>query len=114
MRHLLSQSPRELGPIEGFDDVEQRDRFFHLIGLEMTDEMERGIWNLRFEQRPFVFRLLNAILPKLPVPGVEDLLDTGRFMGFGDRNQGYGIGSSPGTQRNFANTRANPRKILSS
>ena len=92
-RHLLGESARELGPVDGLDHVEQRDRLAHLVRLQRTDQMQLDAGMARLQRRPFGLRLLHAVLAEAALARADRLLDDGgrHGLGHGDQLDACGI-----------------------
>src|SRR5262249_14011315 len=67
--HLAGERLSELRPVERLDDVEERHRFLHLVGLKGSDEMELEARCGSLEGGVFVRRLLNPVFPELLLSG---------------------------------------------
>ncbi len=93
--HRLGQLFREFGPVDGFYDVEQRDGFLDLIGLQRTDEMQNQVGVFRLEDGEFGRRLLHAVFSKNPLSGQQRLADRVRVMRLADRDQRDGTRVAP-------------------
>ncbi len=85
--HFAGQRLGELRPVERLDDVEQRHRLLHLVGLQRADEMELEPGMAGFEGGKFRLRLLHAVLAEAALPGGDRRGDGGRVMGLAHRHQ---------------------------
>ena len=74
--------------VDRLDDVEQRHRIRHLVGLQRSDEMQLDIAMGRLERRPFRACLLHPVFPERPLAGGDHRHDRFRPERLAHRHQG--------------------------
>ena len=87
-RHLLRQDLGEVGPVDGFDRVEQRHRFLDLVGLQRTDEVQAKVGEPGLERGIFRRGFLHAVLAEDALAGGERGGDGVLAVGLRNRDQG--------------------------
>ena len=70
--HLLGDGLGDLGPVDGVDGVEQRDRLLGLVGLQRADQVQLDAGIALAQRRPLGLGLLHAVLAEDAMAGVED------------------------------------------
>lgn len=93
--HLGREFPRQLGPIDGMNNVEQRHGLGDLVGLEWPDQMQRHIREGGAQVRPFAHGLLHPVLAEIPLARFQNGPDRISIKGFRDRDQGHLIRLTP-------------------
>ena len=71
------------------DRIEQGDGVVRLVGLEPADQVEPKAGSLRLQRRPFVLRLLHAILAELALSRLDQRPDRLGAVGLRDGDQGH-------------------------
>ncbi len=83
-RRFLGERLCNFRTVNGFDDIEQRDRLGGLVRLQGTDQAQFEVRIGRPQRRPFRLRLLNAILAEEALTGCERLFQPRLALGFRD------------------------------
>ena len=86
-RHLFGERAREFRPVDGLDDVEQRDGVAHLVRLQRTDQMQLDIGIALFQRRPLADRFLDPVLAEAALPQRDRLGDDGSGDRFRHRHE---------------------------
>jgi len=89
------------------DEVEQRHGLVSLVGLELTDEVERNVRPLFPKRRPSGLRLLHPVLTEMPLARFEERHNRLGWMSFRHSDQRDVIRFAPGELRRFGNGIAN-------
>ena len=71
LRHRPAKRRDQRGPIDRVDRIEQRDRVFRLVRLELTDQVKLDVGPGLAQGGPFRLRFLNPVLAENAVPGGE-------------------------------------------
>src|SRR5262249_28394552 len=103
LAHREDERAGELLAVEAFDEVEERDRFRGVAGLEGSDQVQADVRTKPAQRRPFASGLLDAVLAEDPVAGREHRLDLGSTLGLGDGDELDGSGIAPGRARRGGN-----------
>src|SRR3990170_2554275 len=100
--------PEEREGVDRLDPREERDGLFHLVPLELPDQVPLGAR----EGADLSFRLLDVIFPEDGEPGLEGLSDALRRLGLSDRHQTDLLPFSPGSPRGLRDPVPDPRRAL--
>ena len=85
------------------DRVEQGDRRLRLVGLELADQVQPHVRDdFRADRRPFLLRLLHAILAEHALAGGDQAEDRDGGLGLGDGDQGHLVRLAARQQRRLA------------
>jgi hypothetical protein len=94
--HFPRQRRRQLVPVDGMDDVEQRDGFADLVSLQRPIRWKPQIGKTAPQIRPLSLRLLDPVLAEIQMAGLKNRLDRLRRMGLGHHDQRHGARRAAG------------------
>ncbi len=69
------------------DCVEQADRLFGLVRLQLADQVQHDVGSFGAQCRPFALGLLHAILAEVPLAGGDQRADRVGLVGLRHRDQ---------------------------
>lgn len=87
-RNFCRQDTRQPGPVHGMDGIKQRHRIARLVGLQRTDQMQLHVIIGLLQTRPFLLRLLHAVLSEHELTRLKNGRDGIRRKGLADGNEG--------------------------
>ena len=85
--HFLGQRLADRSPVDGVDEVEQRDRIPRLVRLKRADQVQLDTGEALLERRPFGLGLLHAVLAEYAMTRGDHRLDRVGRERLGHRDQ---------------------------
>ena len=107
----LAQAVRQLLTIDGLDSLKQRGSFGGLVGLQVTDEVEAGVGQVR-EFRGLGLEFLDVVLAEIAQAERIGGADGGGREQFRDGDQADIEGSAAGTLRRLADPAQDLREVV--
>src|SRR5207237_9491344 len=101
----------ELRAGERLDDVEERDRIAHLVGLQRADEMKDEVGIFPAQRRKLALSLLDPVLAEDALAARERGLYRVCRIGLAHRDQRHALGGAAALLRRLPDPRSNGCEI---